>query len=197
MKIFILSSLLLVYCFSHSQEFEIGPMFNYEATTLVIPDNSYFIVGEMGGQGTKSTGFETNFSIGVFAQYFLEERIAIAAELFYGKTTSTDLKDTEFTSVSFIPYSSMSLIKNSELYLNFGAGIAYMLKTPDFENEELNNKIRKIDVPFKIGLNYRFPKLFIIDVGIHNSFTKVVKDELFRTSYYVGVKMPLNQILDR
>lgn len=197
MKIIILSALFLVFGFSYSQDFEIGPMFNYEATTLVIPDNSYFIVGEMGGQGTKSTGFESNFSFGVFAQYFLEERIAIAAELFYGKTTSRDLEDTEFTSVSFIPYGSMSLIKNSELYLNFGAGIAYMLKTPDFENEELNNEIRKIDVPFKIGLNYRFPKLFIIDVGIHNSFTKIIKDVLFRTSYYVGIKVPLNQTLNR
>ena len=180
---------------SYSQEFEIGPMFNYERTSFNIPDDSFIIVGEFGGEGSRTTGYESNFSFGIFSQLFLEERIAIAGELFYTKTTSTELQDIEFTSINFIPYASLSLIRNGELYLNLGAGIAYMVKTPQFENEELNNKTKKIDFPIKLGVNYRFPKFIIIDVGIHSPFSRIVEDELLRTAYYMGIKIPLNQIL--
>jgi hypothetical protein len=188
--------LLLISQLSFSQEFEIGPMFNYERTSFNITDDSFIVVGEFGGEGSRTTGYESNFSFGIFSQFFLEERIAIAGELFYTKTTSTELNNVEFTSINFIPYASLSLIKNREFYLNLGAGIAYMTKTPDFENEELNEKTKKVDFPIKLGLNYRFPKLLIIDVGIHSPFSRIIEDELLRTAYYIGIKIPLNQIIN-
>ncbi|MBP0905860.1 hypothetical protein ACFSKN_15075 [Mariniflexile gromovii] len=197
MKKITLLLMFLICGLSFAQEFEIGPMFNYERTSFNIPDDSFIIVGEYGGEGSRTTGYESNFSFGVFGQFFLEERIAIAGELFYTKTTSTEFKDIEFTSINFIPYASLSLIRNGELYLNLGAGIAYMTKTPDFENEELNEKTKKFDFPIKLGLNYRFPKLLIIDVGIHSPFSRIVEDELLRTAYYLGIKIPLNQILNK
>lgn len=197
MKKIILLVILFLCELTYSQEFEIGPMFNYERTSFNIPDDSFIIVGEYGGEGSRTTGYESNFSIGIFSQFFLEERIAVAGELFYTKTTSTELKDIEFTSINFIPYASLSLIKNGELYLNLGAGIAYMIKTPDFQDEALNKKTKKIDFPIKLGLNYRFPKLVIIDAGIHSPFSRIVEDELLRTAYYIGIKIPLNQILNK
>lgn len=172
-------------------------MFNYESTSFNIPDDSYIIIGEYGGEGSRTTGYEGNFSVGVFSQIFLEERVAIAGELFYTKTTSTELKDIEFTSINFIPYASLSLIRNGELYLNLGAGVAYMVKTPDFQDEELNDRIKKIDIPIKLGASYRFPKFAIIDIGIHSSVTRVIEDELLRTAYYIGLKIPLNQLLNK
>ena len=75
--------LILIPQLSFSQEFEIGPMFNYERTSFNIPDDSFIVVGEYGGEGSRTTGYENNFSFGVFSQFFLEERIAIAGELFY------------------------------------------------------------------------------------------------------------------
>lgn len=195
MKKFVFIILLFFCGLSYSQEFEIGPMFNYERTSFNIPDDSFIIIGDFGGEGSRTTGYESNFSFGIFSQLFLEERIAIAGELFFSKTTSTELRDIEFTSINFIPYASLSLIRNGELYLNLGAGIAYMVKTPDFENEDLNNKTKKIDFPIKLGVNYRFPKFVIIDVGIHSPFSRIVEDELLRTAYYIGLKIPLNQIV--
>src|SRR5690606_19850261 len=193
----ILFLFLLIAPFVSSQEFEIGPMFNLERTSFNVPDDSFIIIGEYGGEGSRTTGYENNFSFGIFGQLFLEERIAVAGELFYSKTTSTELKGVAFSSINFIPYTSLSLIRNGELYLNLGAGVAYMVKTPDFDNQELNEKTKKIDFPIKLGVNYRFPKYLIIDVGIHSPFTKIVEDELLRTAYYLGVKIPLNQLLDK
>ncbi len=195
MKKAIIMILLLLGTVSYSQEFEIGPMLNFERTSFNIPDASFIMIGDYGGEGSRTTGYENNFSFGIFGQFFMEERVAVAGELFYTKTTSAELEGIEFTSINLIPYASLSLIKNEELYLNLGAGIAYMVKTPQFENADLNRKTRKMDFPIKLGLNYRFPKLVIIDLGIHSPFSRIVEDELLRTAYYLGIKIPLNQIL--
>lgn len=197
MKKITLLIILIINQIGFSQEFEIGPMFNYESTTFNIPDSSFIIIGEFGGEGSRTTGFESNFSFGVYSQIFLKERIAIAGELFYTKTTSSELTDVEFSSINFIPYISLALIVNTELYLNIGGGIAYMIKTPDFDNDDLTNRTKKIDIPLKLGLSYRFPKYLIIDAGVHSSITKVVEDELLRTAYYLGIKIPLNQFLSK
>jgi len=91
----------------------------------------------------------------------------------------------------------LSIFINTKLHLNIGGGIAYMIKTPYFDNDDLNKRTKKVDIPLKLGLSYRFPKYLIIDTGIHTSVTKVVEDEILRTAYYLGIKTPLNQLLNK
>tara|TARA_B100002051_G_C16435158_1_gene486180 strand:+ start:59 stop:670 length:612 start_codon:yes stop_codon:yes gene_type:complete len=185
---------------SYSQEFEIGPMFNLEHTSFNIPDDSFIVIGGpgTGGKGSRTTGFENNFSGGIYGSYFFSEQLALSAELFYTKTSATEFGDKSFSSINLIPYLSYKFFEEVPLFLNLGGGIAYMVKTPDFGDaysiEE--NEIKKIDIPLKFSVSYNVKDFILIDLGIHSSVTSVVEDKILRTAYFVGVKMPLNKLLN-
>lgn len=204
MKIQLFKSGLIVFIFLlnlnvYSQELEFGPLLNYERTSFNIPDDSFIVIGGPGGggPGSRTTGFETNFAFGGFATYYFDERIAVSGELFYVKTTATEFPGLAFTSLNLIPYVSVGLFNKFPLYLNLGGGVAYMLSTPNFEEYPSipDEDVKNIDIPIKAGFSYRIHHIVTIELGVHTSFTRVVKDELLRTHHYLGVKIPLNALL--
>ena len=191
--------ILLTYTNSYSQEFEIGPMFNLEHTSFNIPDDSFIVIGGpgAGSEGSRTTGFENNFSGGIYGSYFFSEQLALSAELFYTKTSSTEFGEKSFSSINFIPYLSYGFFEDIPLFINLGGGVAYMIKTPDFGDKYSiqEEEIKKVDIPLKFSISYNVKDLFLIDLGIHSSVTRVVEDKILRTAYFIGVKVPLNKLI--
>lgn len=193
--------LLLGVTNSYAQEFEIGPMLNLERTSFNIPDDSFIVIGGpgSGSKGSRTTGYENNFSAGIYGSYYFSERFAFSAELFYTKTTATEFEDYAFNSINLIPYISYSLLEDIPLFINLGGGVAYMVRTPDFNDryEVEENEIKKVDIPLKLSVSYKVKNYFLIDFGIHSSVTRVVEDKILRTAYFIGVKVPLNKFLNK
>ena len=84
-------SLLLFLVFtiqSYAQryrDFEVGPMINYEHTSLFLADNVY-----NGGDaaGTSNSGFEPNYAVGIYAIYYLLPKTGFGMEVYYLRTSS-------------------------------------------------------------------------------------------------------------
>lgn len=189
---------LLITSYGISQEFEIGPMINYEPSSFNIPDSSFIVIGGPGGasEGSRTTGFEKHITFGGYAAYFFEDNVGVAAELFYQETSATEFGDNVFKSINFIPYGAFEFW-NTNIFLNLGAGIGLMIDTPEFgEGYNVDKKdIKKFDIPVKAGFDYKIDNILTIGFGVHSSVTRVVKDEILRTHYYLGIKVPLNRIL--
>ncbi|MAP53493.1 hypothetical protein [Altibacter sp.] len=197
---FLIFSVFLFSIPSVGQQFEVGPMVNYDRTSFNVPDSSFIVIGGPGGgsEGSRTTGFETNFSLGAYGTYYFHEHFGLAAEIYYTETSATEFQDNVFKSLNIIPYITAELW-NTNIYLNLGGGFAYMLDTPEFEGDfsVTDEAIRTFDIPIKMAVNYRITDIITIDVGIHTSATRVVKDEITRVHHYLGIKVPLNRILSK
>ncbi|WP_034258591.1 outer membrane beta-barrel protein [Altibacter lentus] len=196
--IFFLCSLFSIPAMA--QQLEVGPMVNYDRTSFNIPDSSFIVIGGPGGgsEGSRTTGFETNYSVGAYGTYYFHEHFGIAGELYYTETSATEFDDNVFKSLNFIPYITAELW-NTNIYLNLGGGFAYMLDTSMFDGDYNVNEedIQSFDIPIKMAVNYRITDIITIDLGIHTSATRVVKDDITRVHHYLGIKVPLNRILSK
>ena len=187
--------LALLCCqFTFSQEYEIGALTNLERTTFISPDNSYIRISNSGsGPGTKSEGYDTNLSVGMYFSYFYEIDEVFSAELFVTKTSAANLEDFSYTSINFIPYYSFNPFESyfdlGNFLVTIGGGVAYMLKSPNLYLD--TTKERKFDIPMKLGISYRYKNKFNIEIGTHTSFTEIHKDKIQRGAHYLGIKIPL------
>ncbi|MEM7085911.1 MAG: hypothetical protein AAF489_07000 [Bacteroidota bacterium] len=203
MKSILLCLCLGVSLMTFSQSFEVGPMLNLERTTFTVPTGDIVIIvgGTGGGEDTRNTGYESNIAFGGYFSYYpdggFSDRLALSTELFYNETSSTEFGDLSFSTISLIPYVSFSFFDDFPLFMGIGGGIAFVLDKPSFPQESFNDDIQNIDIPLKMMLAYRFEDIVTIELGVHGSVTKVVKDEVARNSYYLGVKVPLNQLLKK
>jgi len=193
-KIIITCLLLCFLTISKAQENEFGLMFNIANTTLSVP-NGGITISSGGGisENTDNTGYKTNLAIGLYGSFNVQHRTNIGVDLFYDKTSSKDLKDTEFTAINLIPYFDYDIF-GINLFVNIGAGVGYILNEPDFDNQNL--KTEKFDFIAKIALSYKFESIGRIEIGTYSAVTSVVKDYLSRHKYYIGIKFPIDKYLE-
>jgi len=187
---FIIFNITLCY----SQENEFGFMLNLANTTLSVPNGEITINTGTGGvsENTNNTGYKTNFAIGLYGSFNVQYRMNVGVDLFYDKTSSKDLKDTEFTAINLIPYFDYDIF-GVNLFVNIGGGVGYILNEPNFDNQNL--KTEKFDFIAKIALAYKFNNLGRIEIGTYPAVTSVVKDYLSRNKYYIGIKFPIDRYL--
>ncbi len=178
--------------------FEIGPMFNLEYSTIYVNTGELVITntGEV-KEEWKDSGYDTNFSGGVYGMYYFESRIALGAELYYDKITSTEFgSENYYTSITFLPFINLNFIESVEnLYFGAGGGVSFIQETPEYGSEVDPEDIREITIPLKLSASYRFKNRITFETGVHGEILGVVKDLARRNSFFVGVKIPINRIL--
>ncbi|MDR5591221.1 hypothetical protein [Christiangramia sp. SM2212] len=197
----LISSILLLSIQSNAQrwgDFEIGPMVNFEYTSLIVSSGQKSI----NNQGRieedwNATGYESNFSAGLYTMFFIQERVGVGAELYYDKTTSTDFgEENYYTSVTFLPFVNINFIESIPgLYFGAGGGISLIQDSPDYMDLFEEEEIQDIALIGKLSATYRFRNIITIETGIHGDVLEVVKDRVKRNSFFLGVKIPLNRIL--
>ena len=143
---------------------------------------------------TRSTGFELNTAIGVYGLFRIADNQHLGVELFYDKTTSTELEGVEVTSFNFMPYFRTNLIKE---YVQFDLGIGV-----GFSNELHFTgigapEVESTDLIAKVGFASRISKFVDFEFGAYPSITWLLEDTMKRTRLYLGVKLPLNMYFKR
>jgi len=190
-KILFVTLLSLFFCNSIcSQSFELGPMFAYESTTLSA-NNGVFGEDE-NGSTIDILDRKNNFSAGIYFAKDVTSYFRYGAELFYGRHTATRLDGITVDALNFIPYLSGSIL-NTNLHLNGGIGIGYIINISD--NNGVLTNTRDIDIPLKMSLSYHVKNKIIIEVGVKISPIPSfeVEEELKRNSLFAGIKIPVNQ----
>lgn len=173
-----------------AQNITYGIMGNLTNTTFDVATGEVSINqnGELSTH-TRNTGFELNTAIGVYGLFKIDERYHIGVELFYDKTTSTELKGVEVTSYNFMPYCRTNIIQEY-FQLDIGIGLGF--------SNELNfigigaPEVEKTDLIAKVGLASKISKFVYLELGAYPSITWLLEDSMKRTRLYLGVKLPLN-----
>jgi hypothetical protein len=173
------------------RDFEYGPMLNYEHTSLYL-DNEIFKAGE----GTSNSGFEPNFAAGLYGVYYLWPKVGLGAELYYQRTSASDLKGNDhYNSVTIMPYVNYDPFRQvSGLYFGFGAGVAFIQEAPDFGSKVLEKDIRVVTIPVKISTSYRIRNQVTFELGAQAEVFEVVHNQVRRNGLFFGMKIPFNRI---
>lgn len=177
--------------------FEIGPMFNLEYSTIYVNTGELVITNSGNVQEEwKDSGYETNFSGGVYGMYYFDSRIALGAELYYDKITSTDFgSENYYTSITFLPFVNLNFLERIEnLYFGAGGGVSFIQQSPEYGPEVDPEDIREITIPLKLSASYRFKNRITLETGVHGEILTAVKDLAKRNSFFLGVKIPVNRI---
>ncbi len=190
-KQFIILILLFNSLLMFGQSFEFGALFNLERTTLAVPNGELTINIGSGAisEGADNTGFETNFGLGLFAIFQINQQQNIGVELFYDRTTSKGLENLSFSAANLVAYIDYDIF-NIDLFIDLGVGVGYILNNPEFGQ---NVDVEDFDVIGKIGLAYKFENLGRIEIGTYQPVTDIVKDNLRRSKGYFGIKIPLDK----
>lgn len=193
----------LVYCFiflvsikgygQYFSEFEVGPMLNYQHTSLYV-DNSIF--GEPGAEGFSNSGFQSNYAAGVYAIYYWKPRIGIGAELYYDKTSSTLLgNENHYNSLTLMPYLNYDPFNRlRNLYFGAGAGLSFIQDAPEYGSKVKEKFVRVITIPVKLSASYRVRNQFTFELGANIEVLEVVQDIVRRNAVYFGLKIPVNRV---
>lgn len=188
---------------SHAQRrngvFEIGPMVNFEYSTLFV-NTGELVIDNYGKvkEEWENTGYESNFSGGIYAMYyFYESRVGVGAELYYDKVSSTEFgEENYYNSITFLPFINLNIIEKLEnLYFGAGGGVSFIQNSPEYGPEVNSEDIRDITIPLKLSASYRFRNRVTIETGVHGEILEAVKDLVLRNSFFVGVKIPVNRII--
>lgn len=184
-----------------AQDWEFGPLLNYESTTFTFPDDNTILVGGNGGRGIDNLGRESNFSFGVYATKNPIGRAFYGVELFYGRHTASETEGVTVDAINFIPHFAFDFF-DIGLYIGAGIGVGYIIntkgidETPDgFGN---GSEIQRIDIPVRIALSYPLKNIITLEAGLRGAVTSFEKQaELKRNSFFVGIKVPLSEILKK
>lgn len=172
-------------------EFEVGPMLNYQHTSLYV-DNSVF--GEE--EGSSNSGFESNYAVGVYGIYYWKPSIGIGAELYYDKTSSDLLgNENHYNSLTFMPYLNYDPFRQvRNLYFGGGVGLSFIQESPEYGSTVKEEDVRVITIPVKLSASYRVRNQFTFEVGANIELMEVVENTVRRNAVYFGVKIPVNRV---
>lgn len=188
--LFLLISICLFTIQGNSQSITYGIMGNLTNTTFDVATGEISINqnGELSTH-TRNTGFELNTAIGLYGLFKMDERSQIGVELFYDKTTSTELKGVEVTSFNFMPFFRTNIIREYvQLDIGIGAGFSNELHFAGIDAPE----VEKTDLIAKVGLASKVSKLVYVEFGAYPSISWLLEDSMKRTRLFLGVKLPLN-----
>lgn len=175
------------------RDFEVGPMINYEHTSLFLAENVY-----NGGEasGTANSGFEPNFAAGIYAIYYLLPRTGFGMEIYYLRTSSQELVDNDhYNSLTVMPYVNFDPFRQVEgIYFGFGIGAAFIQESPEYGAGVREEDVRVVTVPAKFAISYRIRNQFTVELGAQAEVFEVVKDQVRRNALYLGVKVPVNRV---
>ncbi|TRO67502.1 outer membrane beta-barrel protein [Christiangramia sabulilitoris] len=181
---------------SHSQryrDYEIGPMVNYEHTSLYASQGVF-----PGGVGDDKSisGFEPSYAAGVYYIYYFKPKFGLGTELYFQRTTSSDLESGEYyNSLTFMPYVNFDPFRQiSNWYFGAGFGAAFIQESPDYGARVKEEDIRVITVPVKISTSYRIRNHITFELGAQTEILEVVNDNVRRMAVFFGIKVPLNRL---
>lgn len=175
------------------KDYEIGPMVNYEHTTLYA-SNSIFVGSE--GDDKGFSGFEPSYAAGVYFIYYFKPKIGLGAELYFQRTASTEFASDQFyNSITFMPYANFDPFRHIEnWYFGAGIGAAFIQESPDYGARVAEEDIRVITLPIKISTSYRIRNHITFELGAQTEITEVVNDNARRVAVFLGIKVPLNRL---
>lgn len=191
--------ILLISVSSYSQQykdFEVGPMLNYEHTSLYAA-NSVF--NASGNDEFSNTGFEPNFAAGIYTIYYFSTKFGLGAELYYLKTSTSRLdNDNYYNSITFMPYVNFDPFRRiKNFYFGVGAGAAFIQESPDYGTNVSEADIRVITIPLKLSTSYRIRNQVTFELGAQAELLEVVDDHVRRNAIFLGVKVPFNRVFGR
>jgi len=174
------------------KDYEIGPMVNYEHTTLYA-SNSIFIGGE--GDDKGFSGFEPSYAAGVYFIYYFKPKFGLGTELYFQRTTSADLAGEYYNSITFMPYANFDPFRRIQnWYFGAGIGAAFIQESPDYGSRVSEADVNVITLPVKISTSYRVRNHITFELGAQTEILEVVKDNARRAAVYLGIKIPLNRL---
>ncbi len=194
---FLLVILFSIHSYSQRyRDYEIGPMFNYEHTSLYVAND---VFGNGNGEGFSMSGFEPNYGAGVYFIYYLWPKTGLGAELFYQKTTTSKLeKDNYYNALTFMPYVNFDPFRHiKNWYFGAGIGASFIQEAPDYGSTVKEEDIRVISMPLKLTTSYRIRNSITFELGAQAELFEVVKDHVRRTAVYFGIKVPFNRVFWR
>ncbi|MFV8225466.1 hypothetical protein [Christiangramia aquimixticola] len=179
------------YC-QRYRDFEYGPMLNYEHTSLYL-DNGIF---KSEKEGISNSGFEPNFAAGLYGIYYFRPRMGMGAELYYQRTSASDLKGSDhYNSLTFMPYVNFDPFRQvSGVYFGFGAGVAFIQEAPDYGSKVLEKDIRVVTIPVKVTTSYRIRNQVTFELGAQAEVFEVVRNQVRRNALFFGMKIPFNRV---
>ena len=175
------------------RDYEIGPMLNYEHTSLYVSND---IFNGSDSEGYSNSGFEPNYAAGLYFIYYLWPKAGLGAELYFQRTTSTELPAGEYyNTITFMPYVNFDPFRQISGF-NFGAGIgaAFIQELPDYGAVVKEEDIRVITIPLKLSISYRIRNQFTTELGAKAELLEAVAGQVRRNSIYLGIKVPLNRV---
>ncbi|MBT8296600.1 MAG: hypothetical protein KJO51_09300 [Gramella sp.] len=194
--LFILLFLFTLSSYSQRyRDYEIGPMLNYEHTSLYV-SNDVFNSGE---GGSSISGFEPSYGAGLYFIYYFKPKLGLGTELYFQRTTSSELESGEYyNSVTFMPYVNIDPFRQiSGWYFGAGLGLAFIQEAPDYGSSVKEEDIRVITIPLKLSTTYRIRNRASFELGAQTELFEVVNDQVRRVALFLGVKIPLNRVYGR
>lgn len=191
--------LIILFAFkSHAQryrDYEIGPMLNYEHTSLYATDDVFY----KSGDGFSISGFEPSYAAGLYFIYYLKPKFGLGTELYFQRTTSSDLEDGEYyNSVTFMPYINYDPFRQiSNWHFGAGIGLAFIQEAPDYGSSVKEEDIRVLTIPMKLSTTYRIRNKVSFELGAQAELFEVVNDQVRRVALFFGVKVPFNRVFWR
>lgn len=178
------------------RDFEVGPLLNYEHTSLYVANN---VFSPNGGDEFSNSGFESNFAAGLYFIYYFRPKMGLGTELYYQRTTSSELESGNYyNSITFMPYVNFDPFRQiSNLYFGIGAGVAFIQEAPDYGSTVKEEDIRVITLPLKISTSYRIRNKITFELGAQAELLEVVNDQVRRNAVFFGIKVPFNRVFWR
>lgn len=179
------------YAQQYGREFEVGPMLNFQMTSLYA-NNEVFENSE----GFSNTGFDPNYALGIYGAYYPKPKMAIGLEFYFDRYSSSLLEEDEhYNSLSLMPYFNYDPFRRVRgFYFTGGLGVSFMQEIPDYGSQVKEEDIHVITVPLKFGFTYRIRNQFTCEVGALAELLPVVDDRVRRNALYISMKVPLNRV---
>ena len=175
------------------RDYEIGPMFNYEHTTLYAANG---LLNDKEEGGFSTSGFEPNYAVGIYGIYYFKPKMGLGAEIYFQRTTSTGLPSGEYyNSFTFLPYINVDPFRQiRNLYFGGGVGVALIQEVPDYGGRVKEEDVRVITIPLKLSASYRIRNHITFELGAQAEIVEVVADNARRMAFFAGIKIPLNRL---
>ena len=175
------------------KDYEFGPMLNYEHTTLLVANG---VLNNEEGSGHSTSGFEPNYAAGLYAIYYFRPKLGLGAELYFQRTTSTELPSGEYyNSLTFMPYVNVDPFRHlRNLHFGGGVGVAFIQEVPDYRGTVREEDVRVITIPLKLSTSYRIRNHITFELGAQAEILEVVADNVRRMAFFAGIKIPINRL---
>lgn len=175
------------------RDFEVGPLFNFEYTSLYLAEN---VFNGTDAEGSSISGFEPNYAVGVYGIYYLLPKAGFGMEIYYQRTSSEELRGNDhYNSLTVMPYVNIDPFRQIQgINFGFGIGAAFIQEAPNFGATVKEEDVRVVTIPAKLSISYRIRNQFTFEMGAQAEVFEVVKDQVRRNSLYLGVKVPFNRV---